>query len=54
MGSIYVSNPLRSSIVNVLFLRFSELRDILEKEHHIAPTALLALGRMIEKEGKTE
>ncbi|XP_042142329.1 uncharacterized protein LOC121833256 [Ixodes scapularis] len=28
-----------------------ELHDILEKEHHISPTVLLAPGRVLEKEG---
>ncbi|KAG0439478.1 hypothetical protein HPB47_016628 [Ixodes persulcatus] len=30
-----------------------ELRDILEKEHHISPTVLLAPGRVVQKEGET-
>ncbi|KAG0430481.1 hypothetical protein HPB47_022683 [Ixodes persulcatus] len=31
-----------------------KLRDILEKEHHIVPTVLLAPGRVVEKEGETK
>ncbi|KAG0412299.1 hypothetical protein HPB47_010559 [Ixodes persulcatus] len=34
--------------------RPSGLRDILEKEHHIAPTVLLAPGRVVEKEGESK
>ncbi|KAL1418796.1 hypothetical protein MTO96_025681 [Rhipicephalus appendiculatus] len=31
-------------------LQTRELRDVLEKEHHVSPTILLAPGNMVEKE----
>lgn len=50
----FTNSLYRSSLVNVLFLWFSELHDILEKEHHISPTVLLAPGRVVQKEGETK
>ncbi|KAM7281538.1 hypothetical protein ISCGN_006099 [Ixodes scapularis] len=43
----------RSGHSKVHFEYEDELRDILEKEHHIAPTVLLAPRRLVEKEGET-
>lgn len=34
---------------NVFFFISIELSDVLEKEHHITPTVLITLGRVIEK-----